>query len=152
MGNGFGGRPLSDEWETPPTVFESICEQHGTSPSVDVCASEGMQKCSKYFTPKIDGLSQEWVLSSWVNPPHSDTKSWLQKADSEHEKHGIEITMLIPANATCALYAEQYLEKEDVTVHRYYGRIRFWQNGKPSKDQSRNAYNVIVWKKGGVTK
>jgi len=138
---------MSDEWETPLDVFDFICKKHGTNPSVDVCASTGMQKCRKYFSPKVDGLKQEWVLSSWVNPPHSQTKLWLAKADSEHAKHGIEITMLIPANATCALYAEKYLEKEDVTVHRYYGRIRFWQGGKPSKDMSRNAYNVIIWKR-----
>ena len=143
---------MSDEWETPSDVFNSICERYSTSPSIDVCAKKGMQKCSKFFTPQVDGLKQEWHLSSWVNPPHSDTKAWLEKADCEHGKWGIEITMLIPANAVCAKYAEQYLEKEDVSVFRYYGRIRFNQNGKPSEHPSRNAYNIVIWKKGGVKK
>jgi len=149
---GVGVKGLSDEWETPADVFDSICKKYGTTPSIDVCARDGMQKCSKHFTPKDDGLEQDWHLSSWVNPPHSNTRAWLEKADLEHDAWGIEITMLIPANATCAKYAEPILEKEDVSVFRYYGRIRFNQNGKPSEHPSRNAYNIIIWKKGGVRK
>ena len=149
---GVGFKRLSDEWETPVDVFDTICKKYGTSPSIDVCARKGMQKCRTFFTPKDDGLKQEWYSSCWVNPPHSNTKAWIEKADFEHEKWGIEITMLIPANATCAKYAEQYLEKEGVSVYRYYGRIRFNQNGKPSEHPSRNAYNIIIWKKGGVKK
>lgn len=143
---------MSDEWETPFDVFYSICEKYGTSPSIDVCATKGMQKCSTFYSPAEDGLKQDWQLSSWVNPPHSNTKAWLEKADCEHKKWGIEITMLVPANAVCSKYAENILEKNDVSVFRHYGRIRFHRNGKPSEHPSRNAYNVVVWKKGGVKK
>jgi phage N-6-adenine-methyltransferase len=142
-----GDAELSNEWETPTEVFASICDRFNISPYLDVCASDGMAKCRRFFTPKDNGLKQEWQETSWCNPPFSDIEPWLAKADEQHEKHGTEIIMIIPANAACAKYAQPYLEKDNgPKVHRHYGRIRFLQDGMPAESSSPNGMNIIVWR------
>ena len=138
---------MSDEWETPPKVFESICDRFNIAPYLDVCASYGMNKCKRFFTPKQDGLKQEWQETSWCNPPFSDIEPWLAKATQQHEEFGTDIIMIITANAACAKYAEPYLERDNgPEVHRHYGRIKFWEDGRPSDNNSPNAMNIILWR------
>lgn len=46
------------QWETPADLFKKLDDEfHFT---VDVCASDGMQKCPRYYNPQTDGLKQEW--------------------------------------------------------------------------------------------
>ena len=46
------------QWETPKDLFDKLdAEFHFT---LDVCASDGMQKCPRYFNPETDGLKQVW--------------------------------------------------------------------------------------------
>ena len=40
---------LSDEYETPHDVFNSICEKYEIIPIVDVCATVENKKCSEFF-------------------------------------------------------------------------------------------------------
>jgi phage N-6-adenine-methyltransferase len=141
-----GGKILSNEWETPPEVFESICNRFDIKPDLDVCAEYGMNKCFKFFSPAEDGLAHDWRWTVWCNPPFSDIEPWLAKADEQHSKYGTSIIMIIPANAACAKYAEKYLEKDNVSVHRHYGRIKFWEDGRPSDNNSPNAMNIVLWR------
>lgn len=71
------------EWATPWDLFNHLdSEFHFT---LDVCASEGLQKCDRYFTPDIDGLSQSWDNEiCWMNPPYgSEIKYWVEKASKQ---------------------------------------------------------------------
>lgn len=73
----------SVEWATPWDLFNHLdSEFHFT---LDVCASEGLQKCDRYFTPEIDGLSQSWDNEvCWMNPPYgSEIKHWVEKASKQ---------------------------------------------------------------------
>ena len=45
-------------WETPLDLFDKINSVYNFT--LDVCAVEDTAKCTKYFTPEIDGLSQKW--------------------------------------------------------------------------------------------
>lgn len=58
MTSGLMGPSDTIQWETPTDLFRKLDDEfHFT---LDVCASDGMQKCPRYFNPQIDGLKQEW--------------------------------------------------------------------------------------------
>lgn len=58
MTSGLMGESRTIEWGTPKELFEKLDNEfHFT---LDVCASDGMQMCPRYFNPQIDGLKQEW--------------------------------------------------------------------------------------------
>ena len=42
-------KSLSDEYETPHDVFNSICNKYEIIPIVDVCASVGNKNHQQYF-------------------------------------------------------------------------------------------------------
>ena len=53
------------EWSTPDDLFERLNDEfHFT---LDVCATDGMQKCDRYFNPQIDGLKQVWGGEKYVS-------------------------------------------------------------------------------------
>lgn len=48
----------TDLWATPQDLFDRLnAKYHFT---LDVCAIPENAKCKRFFTPEIDGLSQEW--------------------------------------------------------------------------------------------
>lgn len=58
MTTGLMGPSQTIQWGTPKDLFEKLDNEfHFT---LDVCASDGMQMCERYFNPEIDGLKQEW--------------------------------------------------------------------------------------------
>lgn len=72
----------TDEWYTPPHVFEALgCFFH-----VDV-ASPGQHivpwiPADNYYTAKDDGLSLDWYGRVWMNPPFGGRNAltpWLRK-------------------------------------------------------------------------
>lgn len=58
MTSGLMGPSATVEWGTPQDLFDRLDKEfHFT---LDVCASDGMQMCQRYFNPETDGLAQEW--------------------------------------------------------------------------------------------
>lgn len=58
MTSGLMGPSDTVEWGTPQDLYDKLdAEFHFT---LDVCASDGMQKCERYFNPQTDGLKQVW--------------------------------------------------------------------------------------------
>ena len=58
MTTGLMGESRTIQWGTPKELFDKLDDEfHFT---LDVCASDGMQMCERYFNPEMDGLSQEW--------------------------------------------------------------------------------------------
>lgn len=97
-----------DHWGTPPKVvtllrsFAPIGLDVGTSPDNPLGAEV-------FFTEAIDGISQPWLILVdgrpvlvFCNPPYSQSKLWLEKAEQEAAQ-GAEIIMLI-ASRTGAKY------------------------------------------------
>ena len=48
----------TDQWATPPAVFEQLDSEFHFN--LDPCADAGNHKCEKYFTKEDDGLAQSW--------------------------------------------------------------------------------------------
>jgi phage N-6-adenine-methyltransferase len=69
----------TDRWETPTDLFETLDAEFGFE--LDVCALPENAKCSRYYTPKEDGLTQPWSGRCWMNPPYDRTLAhWIEKA------------------------------------------------------------------------
>ena len=141
-----------DEFETPEQLFLDLCKKYQVNHQLDVAATEKNKKCDNYFTFMDNALEKDWVISGdhlvdiWCNHPHTLHEQFVVKAHQQWKKHNITIMMIIPANCCRTNYWHKYIE-DQAEYHAIKGSIRFLQNGRPTKDTSRNAYMVVIWKK-----
>lgn len=54
----------TDLWATPQDFFDNLNREFDFN--LDVCALPENAKCKNYYTPEIDGLSQQWGGASGV--------------------------------------------------------------------------------------
>lgn len=137
---------LSDEWETPQDLYDSLCYMYGIFPRRDVAANEKNKKCRTYFSKEYSGLDSCWTSDVWCNPPHSLTEKFVRKALREWLSNNINILMIIPANSICTRYAEECI-RPHAEFHPIYFRPKFLRDGVPAKDAARNSYFVVIWRK-----
>jgi hypothetical protein len=72
-------RGKTDEWWTPPAVFEAL----GLTFDLDPCAPEGgvpWVPATRHFSRSDDGLTQPWEGRVWLNPPYGpEAGKWVQR-------------------------------------------------------------------------
>lgn len=119
-------RPLhfssrTDLWTTPQDLFDELNTEFAFT--LDVCADPENAKCSVYFTPEIDGLSQRWTGSCWMNPPYGKTiRRWVRKAH-ESAAAGATVVCLLPARTDTSWWHDFVTKADEVRFVR--GRVRF---------------------------
>ena len=59
----------TEMWETPQDLFNKLNDKYHFN--LDVCAIPDNAKCTNYYTPKIDGLSQKWGGTTVGVIPHT---------------------------------------------------------------------------------
>jgi len=103
----------TDDWATPQDFFDTLDVEFGFD--LDVCALPSSAKCERYFTPKDDGLVQDWRGVCWMNPPYGDGISqWIRKAH-QSSLLGVTVVCLVPARVDTGWWWD----------HCRYGEIRF---------------------------
>jgi phage N-6-adenine-methyltransferase len=84
------------DWETPQHVFDYWNRrfQFGT----DVCANRQNAKCKRYFSPRQNGLRQEWSGPCWMNPPYGRGMigPWVKKAYLSAMSGDATVVCLLP--------------------------------------------------------
>lgn len=116
---------LSDNWETPPEVFEPLNKEFNFT--LDVCASKDNAKCKSYYDVDDDGLRCLWQGTCWMNPPYGrQIAKWVKKA-YESSLHGATVVCLVPARTDTSWWHD-YCMKGEVRFIR--GRIYFLKDGK----------------------
>ena len=108
----------TDLWATPQDFFDKLdAEFHF---DLDVCALQENAKCDRFFTPDVDGLSQEWAGTVWCNPPYGrQIGKWVKKAhDSD-----CTVVMLLPARTDTAWFHDYIYGKAEIRFVR--GRLKF---------------------------
>lgn len=67
---------LDDVWLTPPAILKPL----GIF-DLDPCAAIGQPwaTAKKHFTIEDDGLEKKWFGRVWLNPPYSNTGTWMSK-------------------------------------------------------------------------
>lgn len=110
----------TDMWATPQDYFDAVNEEFGFE--TDVCAVPENAKCANFFTPEMDGLSQDWKGTCWMNPPYGrGIASWVQKA-YESSLSGATVVCLLPAR-TETRWFHDYCMKGEIRFIR--GRLKF---------------------------
>ena len=137
---------LSDEYETPVSLYVELCEKYGITPELDVAADYSNTKAPYFYYKQDSALNKKWLQDVWCNPPHTLTKQFAIKADQEWSENNINILMIVPANAICAKYFNEILENNHATYHRINGRPVFLENGRPCSKPARNSYFVVIWR------
>jgi len=108
-------------WETPQDLFNKLNNEFNFE--TDVCALPFNAKCSNYYTPDMDGLSQEWKGSCWMNPPYGkEIGLWMKKAYEESLKGSI-IVCLIPARTDTKYWHDYCMRATEIRFIR--GRLKF---------------------------
>jgi phage N-6-adenine-methyltransferase len=149
---------LTDQWATPQEVFDRLdAEFHF---ELDVCALPNNAKCRRFFTPKTNGLTQQWSGVCWMNPPYGrEIGKWMKKA-YESSLEGATVVCLVPARTDTAWWHD-FAAKGEIRFVRgrlYFGsatcaapfpsaivvfRERWWERShqatKRSAEQNRNA-------------
>ena len=109
-------------WETPQNLFDKLDKEFNFT--LDVCATDETAKCNNYFTPKENGLIQEWRGNCWMNPPYGrEIGIWIKKAWEESKK-GAKVICLIPAR-TDTKYWHEYIFTYAAEIRFIKGRIKF---------------------------
>lgn len=115
----------SNEWATPPELFNKLDAEFGFS--LDPCATDNNHKCPKYYTQEDDGLRQNWGGGERVfcNPPYGRAiGEWVRKCSDEAKKPGTLVVLLIPARTDTA-YFHDYIYHKTREVRFLRGRLRF---------------------------
>lgn len=109
-------------WETPQDLFDKLDNVFNFE--LDVCALDETAKCDKYFTPKEDGLSQEWNGICWMNPPYGrEQVKWIEKAYGE-SLNGSTVVCLIPARPDTKVW-QNIIFPNAVAICFIKGRLKF---------------------------
>ncbi|WP_032881768.1 DNA N-6-adenine-methyltransferase [Acinetobacter sp. WC-323] len=110
----------TDVWATPQDFFDKLNAIFDFD--LDVCALPENAKCERYFTPEIDGLSQEWTGTCWMNPPYGrEISLWIEKA-VETANAGYTVVALLPARTDVGWWQSHCLNRE---IHFIRGRLKF---------------------------
>lgn len=75
---------LKDLWGTPDHIFLKLNAEFGFT--LDPCCLPDTALCSKFYTPKENGLIQSWSGDSvYMNPPYSrgNIDQWVYKMSAE---------------------------------------------------------------------
>lgn len=111
----------TDMWATPSEFFDKLNAVFRFD--VDVCAMHDNAKCSKYFTPEQDGLTQEWIGVCWMNPPYGrEISKWVKKAWESAKRNGATVVCLLPARVDTKWWHDYCAKGE---VHFVKGRLKF---------------------------
>ena len=111
-------------WCTPQNFFDALDKEFNFV--LDAAATPETAKCSSFFTPEDDGLSQSWDVGGAVfcNPPYGrEIGKWVKKACEESRKGSHPIVMLIPARTDTSYFHEYIYGKAEIRFVR--GRLRF---------------------------
>lgn len=108
----------SDEWFTPPSVFDAL----GMTFDLDPAAPPGgvpWIPAARHFSKREDGLAQDWRGRAWVNPPYGRaTHRWLRKLAA----HGDGLALVFARTDTRWF---QRIAAEATALCFIQGRLRF---------------------------
>ena len=111
-------------WCTPQDFFNDLNKEFNFV--LDAAATDGSAKCTMYYTPESDGLTQSWDVGGAVfcNPPYGrELKKWVAKAYEESQKIKYPIVLLIPARTDTTYFHDYIYQKAELRFIR--GRIKF---------------------------
>ena len=109
---------VRDTWRTPKATYEALDAEFGFD--FDPCPPNS----------QFDGLSVEWGLSNFVNPPYGNIiGSWLAKARQEQSK-GRTSVFLIPSRTDTRWWHDHVMNADEIRFIK--GRLKFDDQKNPA--------------------
>jgi site-specific DNA-methyltransferase (adenine-specific) len=114
----------TDVWSTPQDFYDKLNDEFNFN--LDPCAYPENAKCSRYFTPEIDGLTQDWGgYVVFCNPPYGrKIYDWVKKCYEESQKPNTTVVLLIPAR-TDTRYFHEFIYHKAKEIRFIKGRLKF---------------------------
>lgn len=113
----------SMEYETPNEIFEPLRDEFDLQ--LDVCSSELNYKLKNHFTKEHDGLSKNWDVNFWMNPPFGRAiKKWVIKAHDESLKHNVTGVLILPVRSNTQWW-HKYIIDRGAEVRFIKGEVKF---------------------------
>ena len=106
----------SDNWSSPDWILRMFKGWYDPCP---------LNECFE-----LDGLRTDWLDKTYVNPPYSNPKPWIQKAIEENKK-GKMIAMLLPVDTSTEWY--KMLVDAQANILFINGRLKFSVSKKPAR-------------------
>lgn len=128
----------SDEWTTPPDLFEELDKDFRFG--LDAAASKENALCPRFFTIEDNALIQNWFGygTIFVNPPYSRVGEFLEKAYLESIR-GVTSVFLVPSRTDTKWWHRW--ARRGLIIH-LKGRLKF--GGSPNSAPFPSAI-VIFW-------
>lgn len=122
------------DWATPLDFFKELdSEFHFT---LDPCCTKLTAKCDKFYTPKENGLLQDWGGNVvFVNPPFGrDQAAWIKKGYEESLKPKTIVVFLIPARTDTKAFHNYIYPHAELRFIK--GRLTFEKPGSSTPKES----------------
>ena len=132
----------NQKWETPQDFYDKLNEEFGFT--LDPCCEIETAKCSKFYTPKEDGLIQDWEGETvFCNPPYGrDQKLWIKKCWNESNKPKTTVVMLVPARTDTIAFHKYIYNKSEIRFIK--GSLKFGN----SKNSAPFPSMVVIFRAG----
>jgi phage N-6-adenine-methyltransferase len=136
----------TDQYSTPQWLFDLLNAEKEFD--LDVCGVPTNAKCKRFFSPDMDGLSQDWGKNRcWMNPPYGrEIGRWVEKAYLS-SLAGAEVLALLPARVYTSWWFSFCLKAEEIRFLK--GRLRF--GGQPDNKAENCApfpSAIVIWTPG----
>lgn len=125
----------SDEYETPKSLYDLLNDVFHFQ--LDPCAKPNIESQKRIltinkYTKDDDGLTQDWPdCPTFINPPYSQIKKWINKAIKEYEKrthnfskHPEPIVLLVPARID-TMWFHEIANRPYTKIVFIKGRLKF---------------------------
>lgn len=124
-----------NEWYTPRKYIESARKAMGSidlDPASSAKANETVQ-AEAFYTPKENGLDQNWYGNVWLNPPYSKELVPLFAQAVLDKRNEYDAACVLVNNATETEWSQQLLDRCDAVCF-IDGRIKYLdKSGAPAK-------------------
>lgn len=133
------------DWCTPQAFFDKLNREFHFA--LDAAATPENTKCTRYFTPEMDALSQSWNVDGAVfcNPPYGrQLGKWVRKAYLEHIRTGGTIVLLIPARTDTSYFHDYIYGKAEIRFLR--GRLKFEDENGAAKNTAPFPNMVVIYR------
>lgn len=110
------------KWATPDDFYNKLNEEFNFT--LDPCCEAETAKCKKFFTPKENGLIQNWSDDIvFMNPPYGrELPKWIEKAYKE-SLEGAKVVCLIPARTDTKIWHDIIFPNAEIRFVK--GRLKF---------------------------
>jgi len=133
---------METDYETHPGFFKILDNEFNFT--LDVCSEDYNAKCKNFYTPQIDGLSQDWFNNRvWMNPPYDHTlNAWITKAYEESGRGALVVSLLPVWLSERQIFFQIIFKASEIRfVHR---RLYFINKGKVSR--SNHPSMVVIFR------